>query len=579
MVLENVVGEVIKEYFQLESGEDYDVTPIKGGMSGAEVFLLRVKRPREAGKTGCYILKVINTEGRSEGMKDYEALQIEKIRQLSEAFSEHLVERCHYEVRGDRLIIVSSYAFHTELNSISFSKKKWDREKCGTIRAISYDLLNAFNTDNIELHQSGIIQGLCKGRIEEGGNFPKRVRNILADPDAPGINMEGMIFPNPLHYLDQLRELVESKKYSFLYGKIHGDLHQDNILVKKEGGNEGKDYVIVDYDSFESNFLLFDQAYMELNSYSAKLRKKDMAAWAKAMKYVLGRDIEERCREEGKFHSAGKIRNAVVDGVVGWFREKMPQAMDICRIQLQIARFCAGINFLSKRNLEDERELQIKYFIYTAINLKILFADLNIDWDRNHTTSIRCLTDEQVFDDRLEELCGRLKSGDLEENSAEIKPEEALYIAYAYQKGVKDIPENEEKMKFWLVKAAGTGEEEAVQIAANCLGDMSFRRAVSSDGEKKRRELAESARWYARSALGSTYLEKSAPEDWKNGKLCGNHWGIYNLGCAWYYGYGVETDLAEAQRCFRAAADRRNPLAERMVKYLAGAAWQAALGK
>lgn len=132
---------------------------------------------------------------------------------------------------------------------------------------------------------------------------------------------------------------------------------------------------------------MFDQAYLELSVYDDMLNNVDILTWIDNLQCIFSENMPNEDETE-KCYYEKKVRSNIEKGVYKWFNEKMPNNMDLYRIQMSLARVAAGINFFSKGMITDENRL-IKYMIYISINLKIVLEYLEIEWDKEITTFIK----------------------------------------------------------------------------------------------------------------------------------------------------------------------------------------------
>lgn len=403
-----IIDEAIKKYFHLYSEDNYSIKAINEGLSGADVFFLKINVSRRTKEVGNYILKVIDTKNEWYRAESNEVVKSRMIYEESPDFRTHLVKLLYQETINDKLIIISSYALKTKLNSLSLDQSQIDI-KCNLMSQIAIGLLDQFNADCIEYHKGTVVKELCRYRLEKGANFETRIRNLLLDADMPGINIRGEILPNPLYYLQTACEHIEQMGVHFLWGKVHGDLHQKNILVLNQSKSDQiNDYVVIDYDSYERNFLLFDHAYLELNIYDFELADADLFTWKRAMETVTDLELEDTYTGI-EFGQIGRIRDQLIAGLLAWARKSMPENSDLLRIQLTLARISAGINFLSKGKIENE-VVQIRYLIYTALNLRKLLGYLSIDWDREDTSRLKKINVDEDLAAQIWDACGGLRS-------------------------------------------------------------------------------------------------------------------------------------------------------------------------
>lgn len=184
---------------------------------------------------------------------------------------------------------------------------------------------------------------------------------------------------------------------------MHGDLHQRNILVL----NDDSDYAVIDYDSVTKNFLLFDQAYLELNVYMQIMKEYNLEEWTEGIRYVF--ELENEPRTSVEYANIIAIQKRIFSGIEQWYDEEYPLCKDSCYVQFQLARAAAGINYLSKSAITDDSE-QIKYIIYIGYGLKKIFELLQYKWNKNDVTRIVNQEKDSEYVKSLWNECGKLRN-------------------------------------------------------------------------------------------------------------------------------------------------------------------------
>lgn len=414
MLSENI-DEYIRKTFGLNSSEGYVTEKINEGYSGAEVYLLRILWARRKKDNGIFILKVINTLGKWYNSEGNEETKSRTLYENASEFRNHLVRVKYSSIIGDKLILVLSYANNSQLTTISLLQERLDN-KLQLIRKISFDLLNEMNVHTNITQECDALKRWCSYRIDSDGNFMKRMRMYICNPNRPALNVGGEILPNPLYYVNKLQSMIENKYFQFITGIIHGDLHQKNILIPKSLEDDKRvhiqkmddKYVIIDYDSFmDDAYLLFDHAYLELNLYIDELQECDLERWIKGLQYAfqIG-DIES---DEIEFEGIRKIESSIRNGIEDWCKSKHPGLEDSIHVQLQLARIAAGINYFSKGSI-DSRTEHLKYLIYIAYGFKEFFSLIEYKWDKENTSRLVNREEDVLNADVLWNECGKMRN-------------------------------------------------------------------------------------------------------------------------------------------------------------------------
>lgn len=402
MISEDIEKYIIKT-FGLNSPNGYKVSKLSEGLSGAEVYILEILAPRRQRDRGIYILKEINTVGKWYNKDKNEADISKAIYNEAIKFQRNLVKVIKNEIVGDKLVLILSYAFGSQISSISMTQLMLDN-KLDMLEQISYDLLDKLNYCMIEYtFDCKMIENLCSYRIEEKGNFFKRLKKNIYEMNKPAISINGKIFPNPNYYLKKLKEILQSKNFQYILGILHGDLHQKNILTLK---NNSK-YVIIDYDSCSKNYLLFDQAYLELNIYMQISEKWDLNTWMNGLEYAF--QVQGEGKKSAEFASIEKVEYNIRSGIDRWYNENVPNIIDSFHVQLQLARIAAGINYFSKSGIDNLTE-QIKYLIYICYGFSALFSLIEFDWDKNNVSRLIDRETNYNYTKTLWNECGKLRN-------------------------------------------------------------------------------------------------------------------------------------------------------------------------
>lgn len=414
MMVSQEILEFLKKEFRLVSEDGIKLKQIGEGLSGAEVYFLLINNAARSRDDGNYILKIIDTTSPWFSKNDNECNKASNIYSTSPYYQRHLVKIRAKQYIGNRLIIVYFYALKSRLNSISLDKAQID-VKCKILKRISYELLDEFNgkninTVNVKAYQ--LLKKWLKYRLDEDGNFKRRIEALLYSPEKPAFNYKGFVLPNPLFYISKFDEYLDCSEFQFFVGKIHGDLHQKNILIHKIEKADDYSYVLIDYDNFEEeNFLFFDHAYLELNILFEELQYLDLYSWTSAIKGLMEKELSDKNRQmEMTYICSERVRDCICDGIIKWYKKNYPELIDSIKIQYILSRIAAGINFLCKNGISD-KICQTKFLVYAAVNIGILFEQLGIDWNKENTGRIREREKDSNYTEFIWHSCDRFKRG------------------------------------------------------------------------------------------------------------------------------------------------------------------------
>lgn len=400
------IEEFLINVFDLVNVKDCSITKLTDGLSGAAVYILEIKNSRNKSCCGIYILKIIDTLAQWHDRNNNEVDKSKEIYSNAINFQKHLVKVIADKVIDNQLVMILSYAFSEKMSLVSLAQLRVDN-KLEILEHISYDLLSEFNKNRVEfVEECEVIDKLCAYRIKENGNFRKRIKEYVYEERKPAINIDGCVLPNPNYYVDNLNKILKEKGMQYVQyikGFTHGDMHQKNILTLKNSDQ----YVIIDYDSCTNNYLLFDQAYLELNCYMQISETWDIETWLEGMEYMF-QTIDTK-KNNIQFAGIIEIERRIRKGIEKWYLEELPNSLDSFHVQLQLARIAAGINFFSKSGITEHVE-QIKYLIYTAYGFKALFSLINYQWEKENVSR---LTNKQMNSENIQQLwneCGRMRS-------------------------------------------------------------------------------------------------------------------------------------------------------------------------
>ena len=404
-MLDDKIVKYLMQTFGLNDVSDYKVSRINEGLSGSDVYILDILRPRRKRDRGIYILKVIDTLGKWYDKENNEVIRSKRIYDEAINFQKNLVKVQKDVIIDNKLVIILSFALGSETSSISMAQLRLDN-KLKLLERISYDLLKKLNLETLEFTDEGeMIEKLCTYRLEQNGNFVKRSKQYIYEIDKPAININGIILPNPYYYISmgKLKDIMSQKHIQYIKGITHGDLHQKNVLTL-DNGNE---YEIIDYDSCTPNYLLFDQAYLELNVFSQFYSESNLEKWVEGMGYAfkLHDDENESVEHAGIINIESRIRN----GMIRWYCEELPNLLDSFYVQLQLARIAAGINYFSKNAINSTVD-HVKYLIYIGLGLKSLFLLYNYDWDKNNVSRLINKEKDSNRASTLWNECGKLRN-------------------------------------------------------------------------------------------------------------------------------------------------------------------------
>lgn len=110
-----------------------------------------------------------------------------------------------------------------------------------------------------------IEEGIGIKRLIVEGRIAQRIQNLIGDNLVPSFTYADNTFPNPYYYLKSESSPLK-KNINALVGKVHGDLNENNIIIKQNIWDKSFDVYMIDYSHYRNNgFLFTDHAYLQLN--------------------------------------------------------------------------------------------------------------------------------------------------------------------------------------------------------------------------------------------------------------------------------------------------------------------------
>ncbi len=200
------------------------------------------------------------------------------------------------------------------------------------------------------------------------------------DPLEPCFSYEGHWYPNPLAFAHN-RDLPSRLNIRAAEGRLHGDLHGQNVLVRSHQQSE-PDYYLIDLAMYQAKqFLFYDHAYFELAYLLARRGNCPPAQWDAI--------LDDLGLFHPKHHTLGLWQDDV--GIAEFVRTLRTEAMNwverheshrlsFMESQYLLARVAAGLNFAQK---SIDLSLRSHAFLYAAHNLKDYFTLNNVDWPKN----------------------------------------------------------------------------------------------------------------------------------------------------------------------------------------------------
>ena len=405
------VVDFIKQKLSLASDGDILASiNLVDGKSGAEVYYIKVhsRRPRFSGP---YIVKLIDINNPWYSQSSNEATKAADIYSAAPYYNSHLVKSIANGITESYHIIIYSYANDSVSNTSALGKLDVP-EKLKYLELISYELLALFN-DDVQTVSScaDFFSTLLTYRLDDEGNFKKRLTATIEDTSSPAIIINRNIYPSPLYYLELLKTWEAAEGTILFRGNTHGDLHPQNILCAKSAENITESvYSIIDYDSYSnSGYLFFDHAYLELSLILQEISGNDLKQWEDAVSSIATYDFKTPIQLDSH-NLAIQYRNAICAGISQWYHNSYHGLGDDINIQYSMARVAAGINYFSKSGINNDVFLA-KMLLYITVNLKQLFSLTNTSWNPAPASRLHFAFSKDETIDEMWENCGKFQEG------------------------------------------------------------------------------------------------------------------------------------------------------------------------
>lgn len=264
------------------------------------------------------------------------------------------------------------------------------------IKKLSHDLLYDWNNELL-LDKTVIdfFEKLLGKRLDKNGIFFKQLNKLLVDPTKQLIRFSLLSdeYPNPFYYITNpkiLEKIINNATVQhFFVGKIHGDLHSQNVICNPKD-TTGQEYQLIDFSHYQQTYILYDHALLETDHYFRQISNQEINVLSKKFAVLLGcvSEIEiEAGTEECEVHVTS-FRNAICRSIKTWQEDKKPNDKDEINLQYACARLAAGIKYFCSPLVSTNTE-GLKMLIYISSCLKAIFELLNYtDWLESDGTNI-----------------------------------------------------------------------------------------------------------------------------------------------------------------------------------------------
>lgn len=374
---------LIRDKWDIE-GSLYLNRKLSGGRSGAVVYAADIESRQFTGQA---ILKLDAAPDPASREPDEAKLHHRAITDAPEFAAQHLPRLLHTLQHEQQIAVLSAIAgrglqYATPWSDCSFEKQ------LEIARQVSRGLLEDWNQNYRRQkglrHPRELLQSWLTYRLDpdRGG----RIHDFLSSrggfsPEVPSITFEGHWYPNPLAFALGKIALPDHLRMRMVSGRMHGDLHGQNILVGRPEAAES-DYYLIDLAFYQSEqFLFYDHAYFEAAFLFNARRDADASHWESIL-VQLCRDGQREGRPGSRTEDIGLIElvRAFRQEVSSWIDRREGDRLADMENQYLLARVAAGLNFTHK-NLPES--MKRRAFIYAASNLKDYLALNKIDWPKH----------------------------------------------------------------------------------------------------------------------------------------------------------------------------------------------------
>gem|GEM_PF-1143443 len=374
---------LVRDKWGIEGGF-YLNRKLGGGKSGALVYAADIES-REF--TGQAILKLDEVPDPS-GQEQHEAdLHNRAISDAPDFAAGHLPKLLHTLHHDKQIAVLSTIAGRGLQYAAPWTECTFEKQLQIT-RDLSRGLLEDWNRDYRRQqgmrHPKDLLQSWLGYRLEpeRGG----RIHDFLAarcglTPDVPSITFEGHWYPNPLAFALEIKEIPHHLRLRSLSGRVHGDLHGQNVLVGRPESAES-DYYLIDLAFYQSEqYLFYDHAYFEfvflLNS-RANVSALDWNSLLEQLSHSRNSEVKNGSRAE----DIGLIElvMALRQEVSSWVDRHEGDRLSYMESQYLLARVAVGLSFTHK-NISDAKRR--KALIYAAANLKDYIKLNGLDWPKH----------------------------------------------------------------------------------------------------------------------------------------------------------------------------------------------------
>ncbi|WP_299669938.1 tetratricopeptide repeat protein [uncultured Ruegeria sp.] len=363
-------------------GEIYFHRRLSAGKSGALVYIVDITCDAFSGQA---ILKLDalpdpEWEEKTENQRHLEAFEA-----IPAFGSKHLARIVNSLEHEGKIAILSTVVAQGLEYSLPWNDCGYELA-LNVLQRLSRSLLDDWNSDYqmaTGMHSPRELLSEWLGyRLDpEAGRLHRFLSDVCGhDPKERCLMFEGHWYPNPMAFAYD-ENLPSRLSIRAAKGRLHGDLHGYNVLVRSHQSSD-PDYYLIDLALYQDKqFLFYDHAYFELAYLLARRGNCVPAQWDAI--------LDDLGLFHSKHHTLGLWQDdvGIVEfvrtlrrGAMSWVERHESHRLSFMESQYLLARVAVGLNFAHKHLSVGARS---HAFLYAAHNLKDYMTLNNVDWPRH----------------------------------------------------------------------------------------------------------------------------------------------------------------------------------------------------
>ncbi|WP_171232444.1 hypothetical protein [Ruegeria sp. HKCCA4812] len=366
----------------LVKDEIYFHRQLSAGKSGALVYIVDITCDTFSGQA---ILKFDALPDPEWNEKAENQRHLEAFEAVPAFGSKHLARVVHSLEHEGKIAILSTVVAQGLEYSLPWNDCSYE-PALNVLERLSRSLLDDWNIDYKMapgLHSpQDLLAGWLGYRLDPE---PGRLHHFLLDvcghdPHERCLMFEGHWYPNPLAFAFE-KNLPGRLSVRAAKGRVHGDLHGYNVLVRSHQSRD-PDYFLIDLALYEDKqFLFYDHAYFEMAYLLARRGNCIPAQWDAI--------LDDLGLFHSKHHTLGLWQDDVGlvefvrtlrQGAMSWVERHESHRLSFMESQYLLARVAVGLNFAHKNLNVGARS---HAFLYAAHNLKDYMTLNNVEWPRH----------------------------------------------------------------------------------------------------------------------------------------------------------------------------------------------------